>query len=209
VTTIFGNASLLGDRRDLPEQLVGMVGDIATDAERLRSVVENLLTLTRADASVEVDVEPQVLAHIVSRVITSFGRRHRGREVRLQIESRQLIVQADAAHLELVIGNLLGNAHKYSPSSEAIEVSLRQNGEDAEVVVLDRGIGFTADEAEGLFATFHRTDAARKVASGLGIGLSACRTIAEMLRGRIWARPREGGGAEFGFALPIEAQLDD
>ncbi len=209
VTTIFGNASLLADRRDLPEQLVGMMSDIATDAERLRGVVENLLTLTRADAPAELDAEPQVLAHILSRVIASFERRHRGREIRLEIASRDVIVEADGAHLELLIGNLLSNAHKYSPRSEPIDVLLRQNAEDAEVVVLDRGIGFSAAEAEELFTTFHRTEAARKMASGLGIGLSACRRIVEMLRGRIWARPRLGGGAEFGFALPIRAQLHD
>jgi K+-sensing histidine kinase KdpD len=76
------------------------------------------------------------------------------------------------------------------------------------VNVLDRGIGLP-DGAEDLFATFYRAPEARKLSSGLGIGLSACRRIVEMLGGRIWACPRPGGGADVGFALPVTVESED
>lgn len=205
VTTIFGNARLLSLRNDLDDRDAAMIADIATDAERLLSVVENLLTLTRLDANATVEREPQLIAEVIGSAVASFARRHPGRRVTTELDERRLIVEADKAHLEMLIGNFLSNAHKYSRPSEPVAVVLREAGGDAEVVVLDRGIGLPND-ADGLFATFFRAEAARKMSPGLGIGLSACKRVAELLGGRVWARARDGGGAEFGFALPL---LDD
>jgi PAS domain S-box-containing protein len=209
VTTIFGNARLLTERGRLDERESMMVADIATDAERLLSVVENLLTLTRLDALAPIDSEPQIIAEVVSRAALSFERRHPSRRVERHLDERRLIVEADRAHLDLLIGNLLSNAHKYSPPGEAIEVILREDGGEAQVVVLDRGIGLGSEDLDRIFTTFFRAEDARKMSSGLGIGLSACKRVVELLGGHIWARPREGGGAEFGFALPLLSQAGD
>jgi K+-sensing histidine kinase KdpD len=201
VTTIFGNAQILAARADVPPRDAAMLADIATDAERLlRSVVENLLTLSRADTSAPIDAEPQILSRVLSQVISSFEQRHPARTVVRDIDQRGLIVDADPAHLELLIGNLLNNADKYSPGSEPIEVTLREEGSEAQVLVLDRGIGVEPGAADELFTTFYRSEAARRMTSGLGIGLSACRPVVELLGGRIWARPRDGRGSEFAFA---------
>jgi PAS domain S-box-containing protein len=203
VTTIFGNALLLHERNQLPARDAAMVADIATDAERLLTVVENLLTLTRLDANGTVENEPQIIAEVLGDVVSSFGRRHPDRRIESDIGARRVIVEAERAHLELLIGNLLSNAHKYSPISEPIEVCLREVDGEAQVIVLDRGIGIPEDQVDGLFSTFFRAEAARRMSPGLGIGLSACKRVVELLGGRIWARPRDGSGAEFGFSLPL------
>jgi signal transduction histidine kinase len=70
-------------------------------------------------------------------------------------------------------------------------------------VVLDRGIGVQAEDTERLFTAFYRTDAARRMSGGLGIGLSAAKHVVTILGGRIWAAPRDGGGSVFGYALPL------
>lgn len=67
----------------------------------------------------------------------------------------------------------------------------------------DRGIGFGDIAPEMLFEPFYRSKEAREAASGLGIGLALCKRIVGVLGGRIWAKPRDGGGAEISFALPI------
>lgn len=204
VTTIFGNARLLrerGERLD-PAQTRSMVADIAADADRLLGIVENLLLLTRLESGAQVEREPQVLDHVVRTSVASFCRRHPGRSVSLTGEPRHLIVEADRTHLELLLENLLVNADKYSPLDSAIEVVIRLAGSEAQVVVLDRGIGLGDAEPARLFAAFYRTEEARKRADGIGVGLAVCRRLLDVHGGRIWARPREGGGSEFGFALP-------
>ncbi len=209
VTTILGNATLLAARKDVPEPLGSLLSDLGGEAERLAAVVENLLVLTRAGAPIDMDREPQVLDHVVRRGIVLFGRRHPQRETRLSGDLGGRIVDADRAYLDLVLGNLLGNANKYSPGQEPIDVVLDERDGSVEMRVLDRGIGFAPEEAEDLFTPFYRAESAKGMVSGLGIGLSACRLLIGLLGGRIWAAPRPGGGSEFGFSLPAAADPPD
>jgi PAS domain S-box-containing protein len=205
VTTIFGNARLLRDKGSAlaEEARESMVTDIAAEAERLLGVVENLLLLTRLESGIHPDPEPQVLAHVTRMVLDSFGRRHPERTIELTGEPRHLIVEADRPYLELILENLLSNATKYSPPEAPIEVVVRATDAEAQVLVLDRGIGLAATDMEQLFSAFYRSEAARTRSAGLGIGLAACKRVVESLGGRVWAHPREGGGSEFGFALPL------
>ena len=210
VTTIFGNARLL---RDHGERLGAtdrdsMLGDIAAESERLLGVIENLLLLTRLESGVAPDPEPQVLAHVVRLSVDSFRRRHPARKITLTNEPRNLIVEGDRPYLELLVENLLSNADKYSPPEAPIEIAVTAEQDEAIVEVLDRGIGLESAESERLFTAFYRTDSAKARAGGLGIGLAACRRVADALSGRIWATARDGGGSVFGFALPLASTFE-
>jgi PAS domain S-box-containing protein len=207
VTTIFGNARLLQGTASLPDRDSSMVADIATDAERLLGLVENLLLMTRAASEQRVDLEPQVLGHVLRRIVEIFRRHHPQRDVRLDSLPDEVIVDGDQGYLELLVGNLLANADKYSPDTEPIDIVLRRVGREARVTVCDRGIGIAEDDVERLFTAFYRTPAARRMAGGLGIGLSASKHVVAILGGRIWANPREDGGSEFGFALPLSENV--
>lgn len=203
VTTIFGNARLLRDRgaRLAPNDRETMIEDIAGEAERLLGVVENLLLLTRLESGAHPDPEPQVLAHVTRLVVDSFQRRNPSREIRLASEPRDLIVDADRPYLDLLLENLLGNAAKYSPVDQPIEVIVKATDTEGQVLVLDRGIGLDPADVDRLFTAFYRSETARATSAGLGIGLAACKRVVESLGGRIWANARDGGGSEFGFAL--------
>ena len=205
VTTIFGNARLLRDKGDRLAEAdrESMVSDIAGESERLLGVVENLLLLTRLESGIHPDPEPQVLAHVVRIVLESFQRRHPNRAIELTSEPRHLIVEADRPYLDLILENLLSNAVKYSPARSPIEVVIRATEAEAQVLVLDRGIGLDGADTDQLFTAFYRAESARSRSAGLGIGLAACKRLIESLGGRIWAASRHGGGSEFGFALPL------
>ena len=69
------------------------------------------------------------------------------------------------------------------------------------MTVADRGLGIT--EGEPVFEPFYRSRDASLSAPGLGLGLTVCKRLVEAQGGQIWARPREGGGSEFGFTLPV------
>jgi K+-sensing histidine kinase KdpD len=203
VTTIYGNATLLADRAELGDRERTMVGDIQSDSDRLLRIVENLLQLTKLGAGSDLELEPQVLDHVVHRAVVSYRRRHPSREVRLTTSPPSAVVDGDSTAIELLLENLLSNADKYSPASEPIDVLIERHEDEARLHVLDRGIGIPADDAGAVFTTFYRTEEARRSASGMGVGLAVCKRIVEAQGGRIWAGPRHGGGADVGFALPL------
>ena len=206
VTTIYGNAQLLRDRLDrLPaETRDAMVTDIADDSERLLEIIENLLLLSRMQAGTSSELEPQVLTHVVKHEIGVFSRRHPQRDIQfVAVPGQHVVVEADRTHLVLLLQNLLTNAHKYGGADGAIEVSLETVDDEARVRVLDRGLGLDDADPARLFSAFYRSSEAQRTASGLGLGLPVCDRIVTALGGRMWAKGREGGGAEFGFALPL------
>lgn len=206
VTTIYGNAQLLRDRIDrLPESnRAEMVTDIAEDSERLLAIIENLLLLSRMQSGTSSELEPQVLTHVIRHEIAEFTRRHPGRDIRFwEVPGHHVIVEADRTHLVLLLQNLLTNGHKYGGPDGAIEVALETTDGEARVRVLDRGLGLDDADLDRLFSPFYRSSEAQRTAGGLGLGLPVCDRIVTALGGRMWAAPRDGGGAEFGFALPL------
>jgi K+-sensing histidine kinase KdpD len=72
-----------------------------------------------------------------------------------------------------------------------------------EAIVMDEGPGFEPGEEHRLFDIFFRSGRTALSRSGSGIGLYVARVLVEAMHGRIWARLRPEGGAEFGFALPV------
>ena len=113
-------------------------------------------------------------------------------------------MEAEPTYVEQIVRNLLSNALKYGRSpGKPIEASVTQEGDRIAVRVLDRGVGFAPGETDRLFTLFYRNPKAVAAAPGAGIGLYVCRLLAEAMHGTVWARPRPGGGAEFGFTLPL------
>jgi PAS domain S-box-containing protein len=204
VTTIFGNAHLLRSRAGVlaTEEVDSMLVDIADESNRLLSIIENLLLLTRLGSGSRPDLEPQLIARVTRNSVDAFQQHHPNRQISLSAEAGKMVVEADRGHLEMLLDNLLTNAAKYSPATSTIEVVVAADQHEASVTVLDRGIGIDDAEEARLFTAFYRTDSAKKRANGLGIGLAVCQRIVDSLGGRIWARSREGGGTEAGFALP-------
>jgi signal transduction histidine kinase len=210
ITTIYAGSKVLARDEPLDETTWReLATDISAEAERLFRLVEDLLVMTRVErGGLQPATEPVLLQRVLGAAMRLETARWPTSRIRLSGPGDVPAVSGDATYVEQVARNLLSNAAKYSPPGEAIEVRLGLEGDDVTVRVLDRGGGFATDETEDLFELFYRSPATAAQASGAGIGLFVCRRLVTAMGGRIWARPRAGGGAEFGFALKRYADED-
>jgi two-component system sensor histidine kinase KdpD len=101
-----------------------------------------------------------------------------------------------------VISNLLENVAKYTPPGTTVRIEAIRDGAFLRVRVDDTGPGLPSGDLERLFAKFHR-GRDESSTGGAGLGLSICRAIITAHGGLIHASQRPGGGARFGFTLPV------
>ena len=206
ITTIYGGTRMLvqADGRLSHDARREVQLDIATDAERLYRLIEDLLVLTRSEhGSLDVAPEPVLLQRLLPRVLESERQRWPAVRFRSELPPALPAVVGEETYVEQIVRNLLNNAGKYAGTSG--EVLLTVEAEPTEVIlrVLDEGPGLGDQSPDQLFELFYRAEEATRRASGAGIGLYACRELVRAMGGRIWARPRAVRGAEFGFALRI------
>jgi two-component system, OmpR family, sensor histidine kinase KdpD len=118
-------------------------------------------------------------------------------------------VAAEPNYLEQILQNLISNAIKYSPPGSPIDIQARREEGCVAISVLDRGSGIAPEEMERIFEPFFRSSSTAGQAAGIGLGLSVCKRLVDAQGGELWARPREGGGTEIGFSLPMYEDEDE
>ncbi len=212
ITTIYGLARVLRQRGDALDAAARneAIADIEAESDRLYRLVEDLLVLSRAESGrVEIESEPINLSRLVTHIVEAEAQRRLDRTFLVSAPAGLPLIEAEATYIEQVVRNLLTNAAKYSEPPETIEIDLSVEDDHVVVRVLDRGIGVDRDAAAQAFELFYRTKEASRVASGAGIGLFVCRQLVQAMGGETWMLPRDGGGTEVGFRLPIVAIEDD
>jgi anti-sigma regulatory factor (Ser/Thr protein kinase) len=171
------------------------LASLATDTLALSRLEQNELALALADVDVVALVRDVVRVFSVTRPIE------------LRITGANLTVNGDADRLRQVVENLIGNAIKYSPGGEPIEVALRGRNGGVELVVRDRGIGIPQSERRKLFGRFARASNARALGiGGTGFGLYLSRMIVELHGGTIDVESVEGQGSTFRVVVPSRSQ---
>jgi len=180
------------------------MGIIEDEADRLTTLVEDLLTASKIQAEREVklnfaDVHLELLA------ARSVGRlegqsKH---EIILSFPDCLPVIQGDEARLRQVIDNLLTNAIKYSPGDKTITVGGRFNEKNVTLFVRDEGSGIPSNQIEKVFDRFYRIDdkLTRKT-QGTGLGLYLAKAIVNAHGGSISVKSHLGHGSTFYFTLP-------
>jgi two-component system sensor histidine kinase KdpD len=184
------------------EEKQGLIESVASEANRLVRLIENLLALARVELGREVDSQPVSASELAYRVTHSFQQSHSGRTVECTSEEDVPQIMVEPTYFEQVLLNLLTNADKYSPADSPIEVAVHDASSEVQVLVRDSGPGVPEDELDSIFDSFYRVESTASKAVGHGLGLTVCKRLVEVQSGRIWATNRKEGGFEVGFAFP-------
>jgi PAS domain S-box-containing protein len=208
VTTIYAGSKVLSRDEDqlADETRREIFSDIVIEAERLHRLVEDVIAMTRfGEDEGDVGTEPVLVQRILPAVIRSERARWPGVTFELELEPGIPTAIADPTYVEQVIRNLLSNAAKYGGPGTTVRATVEAAGDEVVVRVLDDGPGFPGEEADRVFELFFRSQGTSAAAAGAGIGLFVCARLIRAMGGRIWAKPLDGRGAEFGFTLRVMA----
>lgn len=184
---------------------------ILAEAERTSSLIEQLLSLARADSGREsVQLTPVNLSPILNSIVEGWKQvaSIRGLQFSANIANHDAFVMADETWLRRLIEILLDNAFKYTPSSGSVQLQLERKNEDRNVLVTvkDSGVGIAQEEHAKIFERFYRVDKARSRAEGgTGLGLSIAQWIVTQHQGTISVDSAPGQGAIFRVQLPMIA----
>ena len=196
-------ARMLGDRHGeaLDEEARTFIGYIRGEAERMKTMIDDLLDYSRLETRAE-DAVPVDLGEALETALRTLGPRIADAAARVEVAGDLPRVDGSPSQFERLFRNLVANALKFRSDAPPI-VAVRAAQEDGECVVeiSDNGIGIDPDRAEQIFDVFQRLHSQDRY-EGTGMGLAICRRIVERHGGRIWAEPRPEGGTSFKFAFP-------
>lgn len=179
---------------------------ILLEAERTTALIEQLLSLARADSGREtLNLQAVNLAQMLSGVVDGWQQVATIRSVQLsaEIEQPSVFVLGDESLLRRLADILFDNAFKYTPSPGSVLLSLKQNADKAVMAVQDSGVGIAKEDQNKIFERFYRVDKARSRAQGgTGLGLAIAQWIVAQHHGAITVDSRPGEGAIFRVELP-------
>jgi signal transduction histidine kinase len=218
ITSISGYAELLrdGSLGDLTLEQQDAVRRISRNTGRLRLLVEDLLTLSRAESSENGGRDLRTgrvdLREVVEESLDLLAETLRGRDLRIEPElpANAVLVPGDADALERVVTNLLTNAVKFTPDGGHVRLALSREGSQGApgvtLCVTDSGFGIAPEDQEHLFTRFFRARGATdRAIQGTGLGLSIVHSIVTQHGGTVAVESTPGVGTTMTVRLPAYA----
>jgi PAS domain S-box-containing protein len=187
-----------------PEDYREALTVIEEEADRLTSLIENLLSASKLQAEgMRLSLADVDLAKLAARTVERFRTQTNKHHFRLDFPPAFPLIQGDETRLRQVLDNLLSNAIKYSPKGGEIVVRGVVEAEAVTVSVKDEGVGLAAEQLAKVFERFYRVDdALTRTTQGTGLGLYLARAVVEAHGGRIWVESQPNQGATFYVSLP-------
>ena len=187
------------------------LGVLHHEAERLTRIVEDLFTLTRADAG-QYPLQPRdlYLDELIADCVHSARTLAQAKKISLTFDQApESPIHADELLLRRMLLNLLDNAIKYTPEFGRITIACRRSGQEYAVSIADTGICIPPELRPRIFERFFRADKARSRSDsdggGAGLGLAISRWIAEAHQGRLELGRSDSTGSTFTAHLPVHS----
>jgi two-component system, OmpR family, phosphate regulon sensor histidine kinase PhoR len=208
LTSIAGYVEMMrdGEAGDVAPMQRQMLDVVARNTQRLRDLIEDVLILSRIEAgTLRTERMPVALRAVIEHAVTALRPQAAQANVRLDVipAPGPGMLLGDAAQLEQVVLNLVGNAIKFTPAGGRVTVTLETTGDDLVLRVEDTGIGIPRSEVDDLFQRFFRaSNAKEQQITGTGLGLAIVASIVAAHQGRVEVDSRERRGSTFSVVLP-------
>jgi PAS domain S-box-containing protein len=197
---------------DLSETQERFLSIAERNLKRLNILVNDLLDLSKLEAGkVGLRVEPASIDKIITDSVETLNTWAQTKSITINTEFQQDLpkLSLDAARINQVLNNLIGNAIKFTPQEGIITVraNLDPSGNAIEVSVADNGIGISPKDLPRVFEKFYQSgERVSTDINGTGIGLTISKEIVELHGGKIWAESERDKGAKFIFTLPLTSK---
>ncbi len=210
VATIMGYTELLSDHGPIGPisdvQRGEFLDEIYASSERLNKIVDDVLDVSRIESGQKIALNKQSLSikQLLEKVVKRLSLKashHLVLEVSPGIPER---FDFDDDRIDQVLGNLIGNAIKYSPEQSTITVVAVADADRCKITVADQGIGMSAEQQARVFEKFYRADTSDTSVGGLGLGMSIVKQIVEDHDGTIVVESVLGEGTRVCFSLPVQ-----
>ncbi len=183
---------------------------ISSSGKRLASLVDDLLDFSKIrNQDLDLNLRPLDLRSIVKVVLFVHGPLVRDTEIALinDIPEDLPPVLGDENRIQQILHNLLGNAIKFTLQGE-VRVGAKLVGQQAEIVIIDTGIGIAKEKHETIFQEFEQADGSiSRNFGGTGLGLAIAKRLVELHGGKIRLESKPGKGSSFFFTLPVSEEI--
>jgi len=176
---------------------------ISNESDRLTSLVNNLLDLSRIEAgSLMLSRDECDLDESIQRAAGQ-AQLQPGNRLEVRIEADLPTLYADRPRLETILRNLIENSVKYAGEQATIHVDVNKQGEQIVFRVSDNGPGIPEEESQRIFESFYQVNASlARISSGAGLGLAICQGLVRAHGGEIWVE-KQKRGACIAFSIPL------
>jgi two-component system, sensor histidine kinase len=187
-----------------PDAQSVIIRRIETGTSALSDLLNSLLDISRLDGGgVQVRQEDFALDSLMHRLQDTYQGLAEEKGLELVIRPTKACTHSDPALLERIVGNLLSNAIRYTPSGGAVYVAVRPRGQEWVIQVRDNGPGIPLQDQQTIFQEFVQlSNPQRDRSLGLGLGLAIVQRLVQLLDHRVEVRSRPGQGATFGLRIP-------
>ena len=201
---IIGSAELLENGLVKQEDVPRFIGHIRSEAQRLVTLIGDIIRLSQLDEGEPMPAEPVELLALAREAAESLQSAAAARNVTITVEGEPVELTGVRRLLYEIVFNLCDNAIKYNTDGGRVQVTVTKANETAAVTVRDTGIGIPPDQQDRVFERFYRVDKSHSKASGgTGLGLSIVKHAVQYHHGTIHLQSEVGKGTEIRVTFPV------
>ncbi len=201
---IIGSAELLENGMVKQEDVPRFVGHIRAEAQRLVTLIGDIIRLSQLDEGEPMPTEPVELLAVAQEAAENLQGAAAARDVTVTVEGEPVELTGVRRLLYEIVYNLCDNAIKYNVAGGSVRLTVARCGTEAAVTVTDTGIGIPADQQSRVFERFYRVDKSHSKASGgTGLGLSIVKHAVQYHHGGIHLQSEVGKGTEIRVTFPV------